>query len=541
MFSLSGALAAEEGLVAHWPLRGNAADASGNALRTVEQGIDFSVAGPDGSPGTAAAFDGLTSSLEVPVARSLNLGTGDFSILTWAHTDVALDDLPGEIISCYDPATRTGFRLGIDSRPGVTSSQANWRNLHFGIDQSRSEPEWTDHGRLGNAVLIYSMAVYDDRLFVGTCEAARDQAGRVFAYDGREWTDCGAPDRCNAISSLAVHDGRLYAAASKYRLAGSSLPESQNPHTGGNVYRYEAPGHWIHCGSLPEAEAIGGMVVYRGRLYAGSMYAPAGFFRYEGGTNWTPCGTPAGKRVEALTVHNGHIYATGYDEGAVYRFDGEDWTHLGRIAGANQTYGFAVHRGELYVSEWPHARVFRYGGGTEWLPVGRLGEEMETMPLVVYNGKLYAGTLPSAEVYRFDVPETWTKVGRLDFTPDVRYRRVWTMAVYQGRLFAGTLPSGRVHSIEIGRNVTHDRALEPGWRHIAAVRESHRLKLYVDGRLVGTSAQFAPADYDLSNDRPLRIGFGTTDHFKGRLSDLRLYGLALTPAEIREISGIGRD
>jgi len=109
------------------------------------------------------------------------------------------------------------------------------------------------------------------------------------------------------------------------------------------------------------------------------------------------------------------------------------------------------------------------------------------------------------------------------------------MAVFQGRLFAGVLPSGHVHSVEIGRNVTYDRALSPGWHHLAAVRESDRLKLYVDGKQVGSSSSFNAKDYDLTNDQPLCIGFGTTDHFNGRLSDLRLERRAMSPQEIQRI------
>ena len=72
----------------------------------------------------------------------------------------------------------------------------------------------------------------------------------------------------------------------------------------------------------------------------------------------------------------------------------------------------------------------------------------------VYNGKLYAGTLPLADVYRYDDNSKWTPVGQLDKTPNVRYRRAWTMAVYQGKLYCGVLPSGHVLSLEAG-NARH--------------------------------------------------------------------------------------
>ena len=170
-----------------------------------------------------------------------------------------------------------------------------------------------------------------------------------------------------------------------------------------------------------------------------------------------------------------------------------------------------------------------------------LGEELEVMGMAVHNGKLYAGTLPLAEVYRFDQHPggtfaKWTHVGDLDQTPDVKYRRAWTMAEFQGRLFCGTLPSGRVLSIEAGKNVTYDHELAPGWHHIAATKQGSRLKLYIDGKPVANSASFDPADYDLSSNQPLIIGFGPTDYFNGRLRDLRIYARALTSEDVDAVA-----
>ena len=535
IFSVKSVGANPPGLIGNWKLSGNVEDDSSHKNHGNNHGVDLNATGRDGSAGSAAGFDGRESKVEVAHKSALKLGSTDFSIAMWVNTAAELDDVLGDLVSKFDPVSRRGFNFSIQNYAGVTSSQANYRHLHFGIDNGSSIGQWTDHGQLGDAVLIFGMAVYKGQLFAGTCEAGQTQAGRVFRYDGKTWTDCGSPDKCNAVSSLAVYDGKLYVGVSKYRLAGSALTESVNPNLGGRVYRYDGDDRWVHCGTLPDTEAINGLAVYRGNLYASSMYAPAGFFRYEGGTEWTSCGTPDGKRVESLTVYNGSMFATGYDEGAVYRYDGREWEDLGVLEGAHQTYGFATHLGELYVSEWPHAKVFRWDGGKNWLAAGRLGEEMESMPLIVYNGKMYGGTLPSAEVYRFDDPR-WKQVGRLDFTPDVRYRRTWTMAVFQGRLFAGTLPSGRVHSIEIGRNVTYDHPLPSGWVHLAAVRDKHRLRLHVNGKLVATSVAYDDKEYNIANDKPLQIGFGAHDYFNGKMSDVRLYGRALTTSEIEQLA-----
>jgi hypothetical protein len=536
-----GFAAFEDGLVAHWRLAGDCQDSSKHGNHAKNHGADFTAAGPNGRPNGAARFDGRTSWLEVPASPSLKLGTKDFTVAAWVQIsgDDELDDAYGDIVSQYDTATRRGFSLSITHNTGVTTNQSNTRNVHFGIDDGQLEAEWTDHGRPGNAVLIFSLAVHDGQLYAGTCEAGRDQTGHVYRFDGdKNWTDCGSPDRCNSVSSLALFGGQLYAGVAKYRLGGSALAESENPNLGGKVYRFAGGQRWEDCGQLPDVEAIGGLVVFQGKLYASSLYKPAGVFRYEGGREWTSLATPGGKRVEAMCVFNGQLFASSYDEGHVYRYDGTTWTDCGQVGPAEntQTYSFAVHEGRLYVGTWRTGRVFRYRGDNDWEDTGRLGEELEVMGMLVHNGKLYAGTLPLAEVYRFDGQDRWTKVGRVDHTPDVKYRRAWTMAEFQGRLFCGTLPSGRVLSIEAGRNVTHDRELAGGWHHVAATKGGSKLKLVLDGKAVATSRKFDSDNYSLATDRPLKIGFGPNDYFCGSLRDLRIYSRALDEREVSELA-----
>jgi hypothetical protein len=538
-FGLPRVRAEDGGLLGHWKFAGDAGDASGRGNHARAYAVDLNASGPDGTARSAARFDGRSSYLEVPPNSTLRLGTADFSLAVWVHTEDDLDDVVGDLVSQYDPISRRGLNWCIKSGAGMTNSQANDRNIHFGIDAGTgTDPVWTDCGRPGNAIFIMAMAVHDGSLFVGTCEAGPGEAGHVYRYEGgSRWADCGSPDRCNAVTSLASYRGKLYAGTGRYRLAGSSLPESSNPNLGGKIARYDGDGKWTDCGRLPEVEAVGGMVVFRGALYASSLYKPAGFFRYQGGDAWQRCPLSTdGRRVVSLGVFNGNIYASSYDSCSVARFDGTMWEDLGILEPTGQTYSFEVHAGELFVGSWPHGQVFRFDQGKRWVSAGRLGQEKEVMGMAVYNGKLYAGTLPLAEVYRHDGGTSWTRTGRLDLTPDVRYRRAWSMAVFQGRLFCGTLPSGRVYSREAGRNVTYDRALEPGWRHLAVVREAARLALYVDGKLVAARPAPDSPPLDLDNRMPLRIGLGAYDYFRGSLSDLRLYGRALTAAEVAALA-----
>jgi hypothetical protein len=346
------------------------------------------------------------------------------------------------------------------------------------------------------------------------------------------------PDKANAISALAEYRGKLYAGSAKYRLAGSALAESENPHNGGRIYRLEAGDRWVEVGKMSDEQiAVGGLVVFRDRLYASSLYRPAGFYRYEQDGKWTSLPTPDGLRVEAVCVYNGYLWASSYDGGYVFRFDGEQWKSFGQVGDNTQTYSFAIHRGQLHVGTWPSGKVFRLGENGSWEDAGRLGAEREVMGMLIHNGMLYAGTLPLAEVYRYDGGQDWAKVARLDLTPDVTYRRAWTMAPFQGRLFVSTLPSGTIHSLETGKCVTYDRALPSGWRHLAAVRDADRLRLYVDGAQVAESTPFDPKQFELSTDVPLLIGAGSGDFFSGRIRDVRVYAAALSAAQIANLRG----
>lgn len=515
---------ADEKVLLHLPLGQDASDHSPAQRKTQEQDLEVRPQSVSNTIARAAKFNGRSS--KVTVADAPQLADRPFEISMWVNADNHRDKLAGDLVSCYDSQSRTGFHLGIYTHAGVTNGQPNSRQLHFGIDQGRIETQFADHGRLGNAVFVFSMCVYKGKLYAATCCAGANEAGHVYRFESDQtWTDLGSPDKANAVSAMAIFENQLYVASSKYRLAGSSLSESENANFGGQVFRMVDESNstsWENCGRLSEStEAVSSLVVFQGRLYASSLYKPAGFFRYDGGQKWTSLDSPEGKRTEALTVTNAGLFATSYDEGAVFKFDGSRWQSAGAIPGATQTYGFSVYRGDLYVSEWPQAHVYRYAGGTQWQDAGKLGNELEAMPLLVYNGKLYGGTLPTAQVYRYERDQNWTMIGQVDHTPDVKYRRAWSMAVYQGRLFVGTLPSGRVLSIEAGANATWDDEFPAGWHHVRAKRHRNRLELFVDNKLVAQSRTFNET-MNLDSQAPLEIGFGAQGYFDGNLAEIKI-------------------
>lgn len=496
--------------------------------------------GPDGKKWLLGLFDGRGTLRINRPAENPGLGTGDFTLAFWVNTAKALEDDLGDLFTQYDAAKRVGFNLSLRNNIGVTTCQANTRQLQFGIDAG-TEPKWVDEGRPGNAIIAFGLAVHDGKLYAGTTANGKNDKGTVYRYDGPDkWTSCGSPDDSNAVMAMGVFEGKLYVGTGKYRFGGSALTESENTVLGGRVFRYEGEKSWKEIGQLSETEAVGALTVYNGRLYAGSLFRPAGFFRYERDGEWTRMPSPEApenKRVSALGVFNGYLWAGSYDLGKVYRFDGKEWKDYGIVGDNTQCYAFVAHRGKLCVGTWPSGKVFRLSPKDSWEDLGRLGEEREVMGMLVHNGQLYAGTLPMAEVYRYDGAQTWTKTKQLDTTPDVRYRRAWTMAQYDGRLFCTTLPTGHIHSMTAGVCVTHDKELPPGWRHVAAVKEKGRLKLYVDGEKVAESTEFDPSKYDLTTDAPLRVGAGEGDDFNGEmLIPESIVRKALSAEEIRKLA-----
>lgn len=531
----AAAAAPDSVLVGHWPLLHDARDASGCANDGVVSGASF-------TPKGGAVFDGKDDFIELPPSEALRLGRKDFTIAVWVHTDEELDDVVGDILSNYDPSTRRGINLSVMNYVGGTTAQSNWRNLFFGIGNGQSPTSWIDCGRPGNSRMVWALAVFDGGLYAGTWEPCEGEAGHVYRYEeGTTWIDCGSPDRCNSICALAEYKGKLYAGSAFYNGRGSALPESPNQNPGGRVCRYEGGTQWVDCGKIGDVYTVTGLVVFDGKLYAttcdsyGCPSRTAAIYRYDGGQTWTFVGDPGG-RAGAFVVHNGSLYATVFGKQGFARYDGgTNWTPLGVLPGVGQTYSSAIYRGKICLGTWPNAEVFRYDGPSSFATLGRLGQEKEVMALAVYNGELYAGTLPSGEVYRHDDAAGWTCTGQLDKTPDVLYRRVWSMAVYAGKLFAGTLPSGHVHALQAGRAVTWDRALPPGWRHIAAVKTAEHLALHVDGKQVATSSGSSTGDEDVTTDAQWRIGVGQHDHFRGKMRDLRIYARALSGGEIEAL------
>lgn len=552
----------DQGLVGHWNLIGDCQDHSGHGNHGINHGVSLA----DG------AFDGLGAYIEVPPSDSLKFGTDDFTFSAWVHTESQLDDAIGDVLDLYDPSLRRGITLSVNSSASGYMSQAADRHVYFGIDNAKLG-EWEDHGRPSptSPYVNNCMLVFKGHLYAGVSEGATEQDWcHVYRHEGgQKWTDCGrvGDKRTTGIGSLFVHNGELHAATTTY----DWTRVREGGFEPGHVYRYGGGTTWIDLGAPSDNRTVNSVNSYKGRIYAGGGPGQWGVFVRGDDGAWKPSvlfpmDGPKKCFPHPMTRHNGRLF-TAFP--SVYSFDGTDWTYAGAPVepeGELQTHSFTIFQGQLTTGTWPRAGVGQYLGGENWKTIGRVGEDgTEVNSLVVYNGKLYGGSIPRAEVCRYDDQPQWTSLRRF-YSPDgwtpvpprenggrptrqqvADWSRVTSMTIHRGRLFAGIgsctssvkdTPAdirGSVHSIEAGKCVSFDDELAPGWRHIAAVRESGRLKLYIDGALVAESSPFESGDYDLTTDRPLRIGYGQIEYFNGKIRDVRAYKRALAVDEVKHL------
>ena len=169
-------------LVGYWPMKDDLLDHSGNGLASDARDVKLSGC-PDGRRGCAGRFNGASSVIEVRNHPSLNFGTGDFTIATWIYTESTCD-VVGDIVGKFEGDDRSGFNFAVVSNAGVTSTQSNYRNVHFGIDNGRSDSNWVNCGRPGNAAQVSGLAVWQGYLYAGTFEMSETGLGHVWKYLG---------------------------------------------------------------------------------------------------------------------------------------------------------------------------------------------------------------------------------------------------------------------------------------------------------------------------------------------------------------------
>jgi hypothetical protein len=551
------------GLIGYWPLRGDCEDHSGHGHHGINHGVDLAT----------GSFAGRDRCIEIPGRSGLQLGSGDFTLSAWIHTEPQLDTAVGDLLTQYDPARRRGFTLSIQASSGGYCGQGDDRHVLFGTDNGQGV-EWEECGRPNprSNYVSNSLTVFNGELYAGTTDAPTEaEWAHAYRYlGGQSWADCGRVgcSRARGVGPLISHQGHLYAATWNYdwtRVRNDAVDPCR-------VYRYEGETEWLDCGQPGECRRLFGIASFQGSLFVvGDDYH---CYVYEGGDRWRSCGVFPGN-PHPMAAHHGRLYVGVLNPPGVYAFDGARWSCLGNPYGSearsNQIHALDTYRGRLHATTWPEGRIARFEDEAGWVDCGRLGDCIEVNGMAVYNGKLYAGTIPRAELFRYEGDGDWTPLRRF-FAPEGwepvpvdeagasaeaqrrlnEWTRVTSLTVFGGKLFAGIgsctssiedAPCdvrGQVFAMEAGKCVSYDRDLGPGWKHLAAAREGGRLKLYVDGKAEGISSAFDPGEYDLTGDEPLRIGSGELDSFAGKIREVRVYSRALGAQEIDRLCQSGQ-
>jgi len=554
-------MAGDAGLVGYWKLEGDCADYSGLGNHGLNHGVVL-------KEGKAARFDGLGSYVEVPASATLQLGKGDFTVTAWVKCHEGAR-FTGDIVNKYDPETRRGLNLHISASSPGYSSVSDARYVQFGIDNA-VEGEWADCGRpWPENTLISTLTVFEGQLYTGIADAlAPEQACHVFRYaGGQDWVDCGRVGsnlECPSVMGLIVHKGKLYAATGAWNYW--NLEAYGHP----SVYRYEGGATWHDCRLDTPGKRITSLASLGEDLYASD---DAGFtYRYEADGKWVVCGQTPDYKLLSMMVFQDRLY--GGASSLIHRYAGKPaWDIVAEFNPVDicQVHTFAVYEGKLWAGTWERGRLMRRDGDLDWAASGDTGALNDTVmredrpsynneinDLVVYNGKLYAGVIPKGEVWRYDGDHTTLVkrlVNNLDYSPEVHasWRRVPSMTSFEGKLYCGTSTAsgvpeaaptdeaGKVFCWQAGQVIAYEQDLSARWHHLAAIREAGRLRLYIEGKLVSSSEAFDPADYDLSNNRPLLIGFGAENYFCGELREVRLYDRALDEGRIKNLASSESD
>jgi hypothetical protein len=541
-------------------LQGDCRDYSGHDNHGVNHGVDLD----------NGAFDGTSAYIEVPASESIRLGTGNFAFCAWVYTEKELDDIVGDVFDMYDPALRRGITLTINSSAGGYQSQGTDRHVHFGIDDAQTS-DWQDCGypSPSSNYVSNSLTVYKGKLYAATSGGVDEKDWRhVYRYEGgQDWADCGqvGDGKVEGVGPLIVHEGDLYAVTTTI----DWTRMDRDKYDPGRVYRYLGGDQWEDCGQPGDSRTLNCVASFKGKLYVGGGQDTFGVFVRDDDSEWRPSKVfskgPRECFPHAMCRHNGRLF-TAYP--GAYAFDGKEWTFAGETLPPDQnwfmqTHSMTIFQGKLHAGTWPESKVTVYQGGQNWTVMGRVGVDgTEVNSLAVYNGKLYGGALPRAEVCRYDGTSEWTSLKRFyspeGWQPGLPGKlsreqvnvmcRLTSLTVYNGKLFASTgsctssvldAPRevrGKVFSLEAGKAASYSDDLGPGWKHLVAMRDGEQLKLFVDGKLVAKSSSFDPGVYDVSTNQPLRIGFGQTEYFAGKMADVRLYNTALSDMRIQELS-----
>jgi hypothetical protein len=284
---------------------------------------------------------------------------------------------------------------------------------------------------------IFSLAVYDGRLFAGT-----HPNSKVFEFDGTDWKPS-----VNFKNGTQV--AVLYSDPGGYLYAG--LHDS-NGVDAGEIWRYNGTDWEFEFRTNSSIHTIHSLTNYSGHLFAGT--GPGGLIFVKNGT-WEPeFNTTADGTVYALNEYNDTLYASTGAPGMIFKFDRVGWDLDYSSSETSFSTRFEGYDGELYTGSYPLARMYKYNG-TDWYSPFNLsnvsGSAKAIRTLRNFSGQLFFTVHPNSEefvlVYRYNGTDIILDAN-LSSEGAGQELEVFDYDVYDHKLYLGTGPNGRIYVLE---------------------------------------------------------------------------------------------
>lgn len=166
------------------------------------------------------------------------------------------------------------------------------------------------------------------------------------------------------VFDMVVYDGALVVAGWYRTFAGHERP---------NIQLWDGTDHYDLPGAFEQpSAAVYAVEVHEGNLYASGYDLSAGSIARWDGSSWAWLPTAPNNLIRSMVIHGGDLYCGGQN-GQIYRLQGDTWLEVGSaLNGSIQT--LVVHEGELFAggiftgfvgSAGPAKGVVRWNG-SEW-------------------------------------------------------------------------------------------------------------------------------------------------------------------------------
>ncbi|MCK5579592.1 MAG: hypothetical protein KAI63_08720, partial [Planctomycetes bacterium] len=563
----------EPKIVSLWPFDTDATDSKSNNDGTLTNGAVITTTAKFGAG--AVAFDGVSG--YVSVAHDVKLSFKyALTLESWIKldSDFALTNTLGSNMTILDKSS--SYTLRMDHSSGRLQMELSNYAPSDWVKESVLTVPLIPYGGINafteyNGKLYAGIGVGTDFNGLGTVTDFGEAA--IFTFDGTDWVkdtdfESTVAPSFERVYSLCVYQGKLYVGLGTENGSGT-----------GDVYTFDGS-TWAldYNGS---SSIVYSLCVYNGEIYAGDA---GGVYKSNGGA-WSSTSFTAGyEQVNTLCVYNDLLWAgcgTGTGDGDVVYYDGASWTldaGLDALTGNYENiHSLCVYNHELYAAAGSgdydlrgagEADIFVYDGSSWSIDDDALrgaGKGLDTKAasfssiksLGVYNAKLYAGSSwpaystqnvkpliyypGDAALFFFD-GTSWTRDTDMDARLGSDYDEISAFGSYDGKFYmdasffgfcgftsppisADTVFDDKTNVFVKGNNFVissdTDSWNADQWYHVAGGFDRTSLYLAVDGVKDAESGAVFTID---PNTRPLCIGADmTNNYFIGELDDAAVY------------------